>query len=182
MRQSAWPSRCSASRSASGSIRPARAAAGRRRSAARRPRTRAAPRARTASRSPSRPRARPRRSTRCSSSRGPRRTDRSMTTGPAAGAGPRRRRSRAPSSSSGLAGARSPAPSARLVPSARDRLGRDHELAELEAGARARRRCRPAAAGGRRARASSEITIAALGPPIPVLWIVSGSPSAATPV
>ena len=29
--------------------------------------------------------------------------------------------------------------------------------------------------------ASSEITIAALGPPIPVLWIVSGSPSAAVP-
>ena len=31
-------------------------------------------------------------------------------------------------------------------------------------------------------RTSSSITIAALGPPIPVLWIVSGSPSAAAPV
>ena len=29
---------------------------------------------------------------------------------------------------------------------------------------------------------SSEMTIAALGPPIPVLWIVSGTPSWAVPL
>jgi hypothetical protein len=74
-----------------------------------------------------------------------------------------------------------PAPSAWLVPSFADRRAREDEVAELERGSRAPqvptriRRRAPSMA-------SSVITIAALGPPIPVLWIVSGSSSAAVPV
>ena len=70
------------------------------------------------------------------------------------------------------------APSARLVPSAGDRLGDDEQLAELEPGierAAGPDPQQPAAPSS----TSSAITIAALGPPIPVLWIVSGAPSAA---
>jgi len=65
---------------------------------------------------------------------------------------------------------------------ARERRVGDHELAEREATLRER----PARADADRAR---EAEVAELlehdrraGPPMPVLWIVSGSPSAATPV
>ena len=99
----------------------------------------------------------------------------------------RRRRRRpardAPSAavSPGSAAARSPAPSARLVPSSHSAAAGDEQSPS---------RGPPASAPhvptrtSRRAPSSisSSTTIAALGPPMPVLWIVSGAPSAAVPV
>ena len=82
----------------------------------------------------------------------------------------------------GLAVTRSPAPRARLVPSATIASVDDHEVAQLRALPGAPRMCRPGAGESAPRSISSWMTIAALGPPIPVLWIVSGSPSGASPV
>ncbi|HZE04165.1 MAG TPA: hypothetical protein VE127_03010, partial [Solirubrobacteraceae bacterium] len=83
------------------------------------------------------------------------------------------------SSRSGVAGIRSPAPSERLVPSAgiasvaSSRSPNSRPACSAPHVPTRNRRRAPRSA-------SSETTIAALGPPTPVLWIVSGAPSGAS--
>ena len=93
-----------------------------------------------------------------------------------AGRGRRRPPPRAPPAAPGPAAA---CRSRRARGSCRPPPARRRRRAASRARARrpARRRCRPARSGARRARSAPRRTIAALGPPIPVLWIVSGSPS-----
>src|ERR1039458_9886250 len=80
-----------------------------------------------------------------------------------------------------LTATRSPAPSAPLVPSSAT------ASPAISSSPRASESLRPPQVPTRNSvpaprSASSAITIAALGPPIPVLWMVSGSPSGARPV
>ena len=82
-------------------------------------------------------------------------------------------------SSSGSAPTRPAAPERPAGPVGGERLAGHEQVAQRRARRPARRTSRPAPGVRAPRSASSAITIAALGPPMPVLWIVSGSPSRA---